>query len=222
MKIIGIYKITSPSNKIYIGQSVNIHKRWQSYRMLRCKFQRHLYSSFLKYGVETHIFEIIQECEKEELNTLEKYYINYYDIFNTDKGLNIREGGGSRAKFSEEARQLMSINRKGKYSGENNPMNKPGIREKCKGHLVDIGTRSKISTANKGKVRSDSFKENLKISMSKGKVLQYSLDDEFLAEYKSAHDAFNIIGIRNVDSACKNKRKTVGGFKWKYKKETEN
>lgn len=208
MKIIGIYKITSPSNKIYIGQSVNIHKRWQSYRMLRCKFQRHLYSSFLKYGVETHIFEIIQECEKEELNTLEKYYINYYDIFNTDKGLNIREGGGSRAKFSEEARQLMSINRKGKYSGENNPMNKPGIREKCKGHIVTQETRNKIGEANS-------------ISKSKGAVLQYSLEDIFIAEYTSCMAAYKATKInnRNITYACKHKRKTAGGFKWKYKKE---
>ena len=57
--------------------------------------------------------------------------------------------------------------------------------------------------------------------MSKGRVLQYSLNNEFLAEYKSANDAFNITGIRNVDRVCKNKRKTAGGFIWKYKKKSE-
>lgn len=208
MKIIGIYKITSPVNKIYIGQSININKRWQSYKMLRCKFQRHLYNSFLKYGVENHIFEILQECEKEKLNILEKYYIDYYDIFNTNKGLNIRDGGGSRSKFSEETKRLMSINRKGKYSGENNPMNKPGVREKCKGHIVTKETRDKIGKANT-------------ISKSKGAVLQYSLDDLFIAEYTSCMAASKITEINNwnISNVCKHKRRTAGGFKWKYKKE---
>ena len=29
--MIGIYKITSPTNRVYIGQSVNIKKRFRSY-----------------------------------------------------------------------------------------------------------------------------------------------------------------------------------------------
>lgn len=28
----GIYKITSPTNKIYVGQSIDIEKRWKKYR----------------------------------------------------------------------------------------------------------------------------------------------------------------------------------------------
>lgn len=31
-KICGIYKITSPSSKIYIGQSKNISKRYKTYK----------------------------------------------------------------------------------------------------------------------------------------------------------------------------------------------
>lgn len=29
--MIGIYKITSPLNKVYIGQAINIDKRWEQY-----------------------------------------------------------------------------------------------------------------------------------------------------------------------------------------------
>jgi predicted GIY-YIG superfamily endonuclease len=32
---IGIYKITSPSNKIYIGQSINIERRIKQYKLLK-------------------------------------------------------------------------------------------------------------------------------------------------------------------------------------------
>lgn len=49
--MIGIYKITSPTNKIYIGQSVNIEKRLKSYKDNLPKSQTLLLRSFLKHGV---------------------------------------------------------------------------------------------------------------------------------------------------------------------------
>jgi hypothetical protein len=35
MKQIGIYKITSPTKRVYIGQSVNIERRFNTYEKLR-------------------------------------------------------------------------------------------------------------------------------------------------------------------------------------------
>lgn len=61
----GIYKITSQSKKIYIGQSVDIEKRFKRYKNLHCKKQIRLYNSFLKYGVDKHKFEILCECNVE-------------------------------------------------------------------------------------------------------------------------------------------------------------
>jgi group I intron endonuclease len=63
--MIGIYKITSPSGRIYIGQSINIKRRFKEYNSRLGKGQLLLNRSFLKYGVENHIFEIICFCEKE-------------------------------------------------------------------------------------------------------------------------------------------------------------
>ena len=48
--MIGIYKITSPSGKIYIGQSKDIEKRFKAYKNLKCKGQPYIYRSLLKYG----------------------------------------------------------------------------------------------------------------------------------------------------------------------------
>ena len=69
-KIIGIYKITSPNNRIYIGQSRNIKRLLYRYSRLECKEQPILYRSLLKYGIENHIFEIIEECELDKLNIM--------------------------------------------------------------------------------------------------------------------------------------------------------
>ena len=45
--MIGIYKITSPSNKIYIGQTTNYKKRLGDYYNLNCINQIKLYNSFI-------------------------------------------------------------------------------------------------------------------------------------------------------------------------------
>lgn len=85
--MIGIYKITSPNNRIYIGQSVNIERRFNEYKkMYKSNIQIKLYRSFFKYGVDNHLFEIIEECNIENLNEKERYWQEYYNSIT--KGLN--------------------------------------------------------------------------------------------------------------------------------------
>jgi len=78
-KIIGIYKITSPSGRIYIGQSVNILARKNRYSSQYCESQPKIFRSIKKYGWDAHIFEIIHVCKVDELNDLERYYIKKFD-----------------------------------------------------------------------------------------------------------------------------------------------
>jgi group I intron endonuclease len=142
MEITGIYKITSPSNKIYIGQSYDILSRWNQYKNLQCKKQTHIYNSFKKYGVENHKFEIVCECDYEQLNDLEIYYIELYQCFNSKFGLNLREGGCVKSKMSEESKQKMSIAKKGKPSSRKGKKGKP-----CSEEMKKI-----LSETNKGRV----------------------------------------------------------------------
>lgn len=120
-KICGIYKIISPSGKIYIGQSVNIKRRFITYKGLEKSIwgQVKLYNSFLKHGVKNHIFEIIEECEFEKLNIRERYWQDFYGVTG-DKGLNciLTETNIAPARYSEETRAKMSR----AQSKENNPM----------------------------------------------------------------------------------------------------
>lgn len=101
---IGIYKITSPSGKIYIGQSRNISKRWNNYKYLSCKNQTKLYNSFLKYGVEKHIFEILEICTEDILNSKEVEYVNKIPKY---LSLNIREAGDGK-RMSEESIKIIA------------------------------------------------------------------------------------------------------------------
>lgn len=117
-KIIGIYKIISPSKKVYIGQSKNIEKRFSSYKCLGCKSQTHIYNSLKKYGVKKHKFEIIHQCEVSELNDLEIYYIDIYQSFNSNFGLNLRSGGKCKINVSDETKAKLSNSRKGRVMSE--------------------------------------------------------------------------------------------------------
>lgn len=72
---IGIYKITSPSGKVYIGQTINVYKRWEyDYKPLNCKGQPKLLNSLKKYGYEAHKFEVLEECKLKQLSKREVYY----------------------------------------------------------------------------------------------------------------------------------------------------
>lgn len=69
--MIGIYKITSPSNKVYIGQSIDVENRLKRYKYFVSKKQTRLYYSILKYGYDNHTYEVVEECKVEELNERE-------------------------------------------------------------------------------------------------------------------------------------------------------
>ena len=86
--MIGIYKIISPLGKIYIGQSIDIDVRFNNYKKLKCKSQLRIYNSFIKYGVDNHIFKTIEECSLDLLNERERYWQDYYDVLNKNGLLN--------------------------------------------------------------------------------------------------------------------------------------
>lgn len=170
--MIGIYKITSPSNKVYIGQSVNIEKRIIRYKNLLCKEQTHLYRSLQKYGWDNHVFEIIVECKKEELNELEIYYIDLFKTFNSAFGLNLRKGGegGSMTEESREKIRQATLGNKRALGKKHSEETKKRCGELRKGKTRSDETKRKMSQAQKGKKVSDETKLKLSIAWKNRKV----------------------------------------------------
>lgn len=78
----GIYKIVcSATQKIYIGQSIDVYKRWEEHlRDLRNNkhCNKFLQEDFLKYGEVSFDFSVISLCEVEVLDLLETHYIKKY------------------------------------------------------------------------------------------------------------------------------------------------
>ena len=149
--MIGIYKITSPSGKIYIGQTTNYSKRHNAYKNHKCKRQPKLFASIEKYGFINHTIELIKECKVEELNYYERYYQEYYEsVLN---GLNLRYTATTDKSgfMSEESKKKMSDSGKGKIITEEWRKNL-GLVWLGRNHTEE--TKKKMSDANKGKKKS--------------------------------------------------------------------
>lgn len=97
--ICGIYKITNLiTEESYIGQAVNVYKRF-------CEHCKHglgmdtpqgnkLYAAMLKDGLNNFSFEVLEECQPEELDSKEKFYIEMYCC--VDYGYNSINGHKSK------------------------------------------------------------------------------------------------------------------------------
>lgn len=112
--MVGIYKITSPTGRVYIGQSIDIDRRFRFYRNMNCKYQPVLFSSFKKYGVDTHSFEIIEECVEKLLDIKERFWQEFYDVLNGGLNCNLTETSDKPKRHSEETKKKISESNKGK------------------------------------------------------------------------------------------------------------
>lgn len=91
--MIGIYKITNLINgHCYIGQSIDIQRRWIKHRNYPLKSSNYpLYRAFEKYGIQNFNFEILEECDVNELDNKEIAYIKQFNSY--FNGYNQTQGG---------------------------------------------------------------------------------------------------------------------------------
>jgi group I intron endonuclease len=214
--MIGIYKITNPKNRIYIGQSVNINSRFYSYKSLKCKSQPKIYKSLLKYGIENHKFEIILECEENQLNDLERYWQELYN--SVENGLNClyTKTNDRSGKSSEETKLKISLNNTRPFLGKKHTEeSKIKMSNSMKGKQSRLGaklseeTKLKISNSHKGKKLSKETKLKMSI-LRKGKKIPNQknrvrkvLDTNTNIIYNSIKECAECNGINKV---------TLGGY----------
>lgn len=121
-----IYKITSPTNRIYIGQSSDMNTRLRKYKNPKhCKDQIRLYNSFEKYGTDSHKIEILEHCNPGSLNIRERFYQKLYNVLDDNKGLNCKltNARSRRTIYSKETRLKMSKSHTGVPLSESHRLN---------------------------------------------------------------------------------------------------
>lgn len=227
-----IYKLTSPSNKCYIGQTINLVERKRTLYNPNKYYSGHrLDNAIKKYGIENFQYEIIiqivessKEKLREKLDELEKFYIEKYDSYNN--GYNMTVGGsGSNGCFqTEESKRKISEKAKGRKGS----MLGRHLTEEQKNKISNFAkTRTGEKNSFYGKTHSEEAK--LKIGRANSiPILQLDLNGNVITEFPSAKEAARSIGKPKADSeiikVCKGYISPSGkryitalGYKWKYK-----
>lgn len=216
--MIGIYKITSPSGRVYIGQSVECEIRWKQY-LSTGKNQTKLYRSFQKHGKDAHTFEVIEECAINQLNNRERYWQDYYNVL--EEGLNCRlqhsddkSGKMSKESLDKRANTKRKLGQvppswKGKKQSKEHIKKRINSRPKNIGKLISKGKKGK-SNGLEGRVYSDQEKEKLYKSRRK-KILHIPTN----TVYSSRNEALK----NTLDSAWKvdkHLKTEMQNSEWKY------
>lgn len=197
-----IYKITSPSGKIYVGSTKDFKQRMRHYERAHCKAQVRLYNSIIKYGFENHVVEILDEVLIEYIYKAEAVWGNYYDVLGR-RGLNctLPKTSDRYKNVSDETRIRMSNSRKNKPNPLKGKRRGGKLTEDMKKHLSEKlkeyyknnehhakgvkmpkEVKEKISKTLTGIKRSDDFKKDIS-ERNKGEK-SYWYNKEMSCEHK--------------------------------------
>lgn len=176
--MIGIYKITNPEGKAYIGLSKDIKKRFQNHKALQFKGNNKFRESLIKYGWNSHFCEILEEIDISNLNRnegnallrkQERYWIDKLNTFYN--GLNENGGGSGCGSHTPESKQKIS------KALKNKP--KPS----------DFGTKRKKWQ------HTDEFKNKIKAA-PRCPILMFDLEDNFIKEFPTQQSAAEYLGVK--------------------------
>lgn len=211
--MIGIYKIESPSGKVYIGQSWNIRRRWNDHKSTKSYKHKKLNASFLKYGVINHNFDLLHilpnDISQDILNYYEQIYIDAFRNCNIEL-LNLKEGGNGYGKHSQETKAIIKEKRKHQIVTDKQ-------RKKISNFFKTIPRTKewidKVANANKG--RKVSYETRLKKMKP---IKQLSLDGEYIKDWDCSRNAAKGLGTTesNICNCLTGRSKSAAGYKWIY------
>lgn len=123
--MIGIYVITnSETNKIYIGKSCDIYRRWKAHNLALYKNKHDnidLQEDWNKYGEDSFSFAVMEECAKDVLTERENFWINTFNA--TKYGYNFNSKKTSDKKWNKSTKnnknKEMLLNLCSKYLKKN-------------------------------------------------------------------------------------------------------
>lgn len=152
----GIYKWTNKiTNDVYVGQSIDLAKRFIRYFNLSYLKNREslvISRALIKYGYSNFSLEILEYCDIKNLTEREQYYM---DKLNPKYNILKIAGSSSGHKLSDQTKAKISKALKGVYVNEKSALFGRNHTEETKA-LMSL-TRSKIN--NLGKIHTEETKE---------------------------------------------------------------
>lgn len=241
-RITGIYIIQNKiTKKIYVGQSVNIKRRWGDHKS-QLKNNKH-HNDYLQRSWNVHSedefdFIILEECKKHELDEKEEAYVSKYQSNNYKYGYNSTPGGANNTISDSTVEKLrtstktkpvlqfdlngnfvkrwISVSEVGRVLGAN-PTNVSGCCHFKYGRKTTLGSIW---------IHEDYYLENglnldyylEDVPTTWKPVVQISLQNVVIAEFPSAREASRQTGFswKNISQVCNGDKKTHKGYKWAF------
>lgn len=225
-----IYLVTNKINNLkYVGQTIRpLERRWEEHVQKalasteKSKKQKYYFQAAIeKYGPENFSIEKIDEADsKEELDSKEEYWIEFYDTYHGE-GYNLTpggEGGYTRTvcKLSKSGELIQEYKSVAIAARENGLRIISSIIGCCKGEYIMAGDFQWCYKEDLLKRIGVKAKEK---KQTNEEVLQYDLEGNFIKEWRSILEAETTLDIAHskICAACREKCKTAGGFIWRYK-----
>jgi group I intron endonuclease len=179
----GIYKITNTkTGKIYIGSTINLHKRHKQHFIdLEGGYHgnSHLQNSYNKYGKESFVFEVVEECAGMTMGSLrdrEQYYLDsisdWSSCYNVAKIVGFYQ---PLPPVTDETRAKMSARR-----GELHPLYGRKVSEEFKQNIREF---RRVSGAGIKQTKNGDWKVSISIPEFK---------DKHLGTYQEESDAIKV------------------------------
>lgn len=234
MAIQGIYRIYNKlNNKSYIGRSIDIERRWKEH--IGTKGSVLLHQDIKNFGIENFTFEILELChDKEEMILKEEYWIQFYDSFKN--GYNQNEGGSNIQAIEKTSKKIYCYNLDGYFLKEykslseaERELNIPNANiSKAARGLRDRAGKYQWSYEKKdniGPYKRKTFTGTRTSGSGVKKVKQYDKEGNLLNIFSSITIAAQETGANGtcIGEICKTKgkgkRKTSGGFIWRFEED---
>lgn len=213
--MVKIYVLIDPRNNEirYVGQT---------HRDLKTRFREHIIK---KDTLNTHckkwinqllkldlypIMELLEEVPKEDWAIQERYWISQFKCWGFNlTNLSIGGEGCFGVKRSEETKEKMRNVAKNRS------------KESIKKTIATRRKRGKYVWSEESRQKASKSHMGLILPSKRIEIIQYSLNGEFIKEWKGAVDAAENLKISQdgIYNCLAKMSKTSGGFKWKYKKQ---
>lgn len=222
-----VYCYTNTVNgKKYVGITKNQLSKRHNEHIIDTKLNRDTYpfhNAIRKYGIENFTLSILKKCETiEELKEYEKFYISELNTFihsENSNGYNGTMGGDGCVGIPKELHPMYNIDK------ELHPMYGKRHSEESKKKMSETRKNNPwYSPRFSGQHHTEEFKKELseRVKGEKNprcrKVAQYDINGNFIREWEYITQASNELQIsrQHISSCCNGKRKTCGGFIWRY------
>jgi len=226
-----IYILRNKINgKCYVGQSINVQKRFAYYQ--KChdykKTPTYIERAIAKYGWGAFEKFAYSGIPIPMLDSFERKMIASVGCLKP-RGYNLESGGSKNKRHHPESNRKRSI----AITGEQHPLYGTHLSDEAKKHLSEYWkgriftpeTRAKLSEASKGIPKGEKHREALKRARL-GKCMgadaynsvkvQCVETGEIYLSIADARSEYKIKSGHHISECCQGKLKTCGGFRWEY------